>query len=71
MEQLAEIHWACEVSKFLQDLSELCEPLCRLIHKKAEWNWTHKQKDALEKIKDPVSKAPVLKYFSQTDQTEG
>ena len=26
------------LSKFLQDLSELCEPLRRLTHKKAEWN---------------------------------
>ena len=59
------------LSKFLQDLSELCEPLCRLTHKKAEWNWTHKQKDTFDKIKDAVSKVPVLKYFSESDPTEG
>ena len=33
--------------KFLQHLSELCEPLHRLTHKKAEWNWTHEQEDAI------------------------
>ena len=59
------------LSKFLQDLSELCEPLSRLTDKKAEWNWTHKQKDAFDKIKDAVSKVPVLKYFSESDPTEG
>ena len=39
------------LSKFLQDLSELHG----LTHKKAEWNWTHKQVDAFEKMKDAVS----------------
>ena len=43
------------LSKFLQDLSELCEPLRGLTHKKAEWNWTHKQVDAFEKMKDAVA----------------
>ena len=43
----------------------------RLIHKKAEWNWTHVQEDAFEKIKDAVSKVPVLKYFSESDPTKG
>ena len=43
------------LSKFLQDLSELCEPLCDLTHKKVEWNWTHEQVDAFEKMKDAVS----------------
>ena len=43
------------LSKFLQDLSELCEPLRGLTHKKAEWNWTHEQVDAFEKMNDAVS----------------
>ena len=43
------------LSKFLQDLSELCEPLRGLTHKKAEWNWTHEQVNAFEKMKDAVS----------------
>ena len=49
------------LSKFLQDLSELSEPLRRLTHKKTEWNWTYEQENAFEKITDAVSKAPVLK----------
>ena len=58
------------IIKFLQDLSELCEPLRRLTHKKAEWNWTLEQEDAFEKIKDAVSKVPVLKFFRESDPTE-
>ena len=40
------VQWFIELvkylSKFLQDPSELCEPLRRLTHKKAELNWTYK-----------------------------
>jgi len=43
------------LSKFLQDLSELFEPLRGLTQKKAGWNWTHEQVDAFEKMKDAVS----------------
>ena len=43
------------LSKFLQDLSQLCEPLRGLTRKKAEWNWTQEQVDAFEKMKDAVS----------------
>ena len=59
------------LSKFLQDLLELCEPLRRLTHRKTEWNWTHEQEGAFEKIKDAVSKAPVPKYCSESELTEG
>ena len=59
------------IIKFPQDLSELCEPLRYLTHKKAEWNWIHEQEDAFKKIKDAVSKVPVLKLFSENDPTEG
>ena len=43
------------LSKFLQDLSELCEPHRGVTYKKAESNWTHEQVDAFEKMKDAVS----------------
>ena len=46
------------IIKFLQDLSELCEPLRYLTHKKAEWNWTHEQ-------------SPKCQFFSESDPTEG
>ena len=49
----------------------MCEPLSRLTHKNAEWIWTREQEDAFEKGKEAVVKAPVLKYFSESDPTEG
>ena len=58
------------LSKFLRDLSEMCEPLRRLTHKGAEWIWGHEQEVAFERIKEAVVKAPVLKYFNESDPTE-
>lgn len=59
------------LSKFLQGLSEIREPLRRLTLKNANWNWTDEREDAFERIKKVIVKAPVLKYFSQSDRTEG
>ena len=58
------------LSKFLQDLSEMCEPLRRLTHRGADWIWGHEQEVSLERIKEAVVKAPVLKYFNESDPTE-
>lgn len=58
------------LSKFLQGLSEMREPLRRLTHKNANWNWTHEREDAFERIKKAVVKVPVLKYFSQSEVKE-
>lgn len=59
------------LSKFLKDLSEMCEPLRRLTHKDAEWNWTDEQEAAFERIKEAVVKTPVLRYFNESEPTEG
>ena len=59
------------LSKFLQNLSEMWEPLYRLIWKNADWIWTYEHKDAFEKINNTFSKAPVLKHFSESDVVEG
>lgn len=47
------------------------KPLWCLIHKNTEWTLTHKQEYAFERIKDAVSKVPVLKYFNESDLTGG
>ena len=59
------------LSKFLKDLSEMCEPLRRLTHKDAEWAWNEEQESAFQQIKEAVTKAPVLKYFNEAAPTEG
>ena len=58
-------------SKFLSNLSELCQPLRKLAHKDAEWQWTQKQEHAFQSLKVAFTQAPVLKYFSPEAQTEG
>ena len=59
------------LSKFLTNLSELCQPLHKLTHKDAEWRWTQEQEHAFQSLKVAVTQAPVLKYFSPEAQTEG
>ena len=59
------------LSKFLSNLSKLCQPLRKLTHKDAEWQWTQEQEHAFQSLKVAVTQAPVLKYFSTQAQTEG
>ena len=59
------------LSKFLGDLSQICEPIRRLTHKDEPWLWTKEQDVAFDKIKEAVTSAPVLKYFDSSKPTEG
>ena len=59
------------LSKFLSDLSQICEPIRRLTHKDVQWFWTKEQHVAFDKIKEAVPSAPVLKYFDSSKPTEG
>ena len=59
------------LSKFLLKLSEVCEPLRRLTHKDVEWRWSEEQEDALERVKQAVTSAPVLRYFDSSLPVEG
>lgn len=44
-------------------LSEVCEPLHRLLDKEVPWHWLPKHDAAVAEIKRLVSAAPVLKYY--------
>ena len=59
------------LSKFLSDLSQVCEPIRRLTHKDVPLFWTKEQDVAFNKIKEAVTSAPVLKYFDSSKPTEG
>ena len=59
------------LSKFLRKLSEVCEPLRRLTHKDVEWRWSEEQEDALERVKQAVTSAPVPRYFDSSLPVEG
>ena len=42
------------LTKFLDDLSQICEPIRRLTHKGEPWLWTKEQDVAFDKIKEAV-----------------
>lgn len=51
------------LSKFMPRLSEVCEPLRRLLDKDVPWHWLPTHDAAVAEIKRLVSAAPVLKYY--------
>ncbi len=51
------------VSKFIPNLSELNAPL-RELKKSKDWKWGEKEKTALERIKNALTTAPVLRYYN-------
>lgn len=59
------------LSRFLEDLSDMSEPLRRLTHKGAPWGWSQKQEEAFTKIKEAVSTALVLKFFNPSEPVKG
>ena len=52
------------LSKFLDKLSEVCEPLRRLCDKDPPFDWLHDA--AFEKIKKAIAEAPVLRFYDVT-----
>ena len=55
-------------AKFVPRLSDITEPLRELIRHDTEWVWDHPQKKAFKKLKEAVSSAPVLRYYSLEDE---
>ena len=56
------------LSKFLPRLSDICEPLRKLMAKDVEWHWTDHQDQAFQRIRQLVTEAPVLKYYEPTKE---
>ncbi|KAK7899105.1 hypothetical protein WMY93_019958 [Mugilogobius chulae] len=56
------------LSKFYEHLSDDCEILRQLTHKESLWEWTDVQEDAFKRIKDKITKVPVLKYYSPEEE---
>ena len=55
------------LAKFVPRLSDITEPLRELIRHDTEWVWDHPQKKVFQKLKEAVSSAPVLRYYSLED----
>ncbi|XP_028809432.1 uncharacterized protein K02A2.6-like isoform X2 [Denticeps clupeoides] len=52
------------LSKFCDHLSDGCEILRQLTHEDSMWEWTDVQEQAFTKLKDAITKAPILKYYN-------
>ena len=54
--------------KFALHLSEVCEPLRRLLDKNATWTWQKEQQKAFQGAQTIVTMQHVLKYYSLTEE---
>ncbi|XP_067906151.1 otogelin-like protein [Heterodontus francisci] len=55
--------------KFIPKYAEIAEPLRKLLHQAAEWNWTVAQQTAFETLKAKIASLPVLAHFSPRAET--
>ena len=56
------------LKRFSPVLSELSEPLCRLIKQNTVWAWESKQQQAFKKIKHALTTLPILTYFDKNKE---
>lgn len=54
---------------FIPDISTVTEPLRVLLRSDTQWHWGPEQEDAITKIKDRLTSAPVLQYFDLEKST--
>lgn len=54
------------LARFMPHLSEVCEPLRRLLDKDVSWHWLPKHTAAVEEIKRLATAAPILRYYDVT-----
>lgn len=51
------------LGKFIENLSELTEPLRKLLHKETAWQWESEHQQAFDNIKTTLTTTPVLAYY--------
>ena len=57
------------LTRFLEKLAEICEPLRQLARKDVEWQWSNVHESVFKKIKEAATQAHVLRYFDPTKET--
>ena len=57
------------LTRLLDKLADICEPLRQLTRKDTEWQWNEVHEDAFTKIKEAITGAPVLRYFDPSAET--
>ena len=56
------------LSKFLPLMSDAAEPLRRLTDKDTHFEWLHHHEEAWTKLKDLITRAPLLKYYDVKEE---
>ncbi|CAC5364689.1 unnamed protein product [Mytilus coruscus] len=51
------------LAKFVPNMSAVTEPIRKLLKEEHEFIWTHGQQQAFEKLKDIITKNPVLSFY--------
>lgn len=54
---------ANHLAKFLPDLADFTKPLRDLLHQDAEWHWGPAQQQSFDKLKQALSRTPVLSHY--------
>ena len=57
-------------SRFIADFATIVEPLRKLTKQDVKWDWTQKQDDAFQAIKNALSEQTTLMFFDPTKDTE-
>ena len=57
------------LGKYVPNLSDVLQPMNELLRDDVCWNWTHRQQEALDKVKALITQAPVLAFFDPTKET--
>jgi len=57
-------------SRFIGDYATITEPLRKLTHKNATWEWSEKEENSLKRIRKALTRAPTLVYFNEKSDTE-
>ena len=57
------------LTRFLENLADICEPLRQLTRKDSEWHWNEEHENAFLRIKQAATQAPVLRYFNPAEDT--
>ena len=56
------------LGKCLPHLFDVTEPLRRLLDRDVEWHWDDAHEAALNQVKQPITRDPVLRYFDNTKE---
>ena len=54
------------LGKFIKNLSALIAPLANLLKKDVPWTWSQAQDEALNRVKETLTSAPVLRMYDPT-----